>query len=168
MSAGCYHKGIANDNKNGVRNDEYLFKTDSDSLLCLPGTKGLQTVKTKWGKTTYVELENKPIQGKVQIHKTAADNNAITGHLKGDGLKDAKFTVYDSDGKKVTVLRTDSKGFAESDWLRYGKYTMKETTSPLYFLLSDEMISFEIRKDGEIVEIERENKSTALQTHVDT
>ena len=38
MSAGCYHKGIANDNKNGVRNDEYLFKTDSDSLLCLPGT----------------------------------------------------------------------------------------------------------------------------------
>ena len=130
-------------------------------------TKGLQTVKTKWGKTTYVELENKPIQGKVQIHKTAADNNAITGHLKGDGLKDAKFTVYDSDGKKVTVLRTDSKGFAESDWLRYGKYTMKETTSPLYFLLSDETISFEIRKDGEIVEIKRENKSTTLQTHVE-
>lgn len=130
-------------------------------------TKGLQTVKTKWGKITYVELENKPIQGKVQIHKTAADNNAITGHLKGDGLKDARFTVYDSDGKKVTVLRTDSKGFAESDWLRYGKYTMKETTSPLYFLLSDETISFEIRKDGEIVEIERENKSTALQTHVE-
>lgn len=142
----------------------YIEETENEGYVV---TKGLQTVKTKWGKTTYVELENKPIQGKVQIHKTAADNNAITGHLKGDGLKDAKFTVYDSDGKKVTVLRTDSKGFAESDWLRYGKYTMKETTSPLYFLLSDETISFEIRKDGEIVEIKRENKSTALQTHVE-
>jgi hypothetical protein len=43
---------------------------------------------------------------------------------------------------------------------------MKETTSPLYFLLSDEMISFEIRKDGEIVEIEKK-KSTTLQTHVE-
>ena len=142
----------------------YIEETENEGYVM---TKGLQTVKTKWGKTTYVELENKPIQGKVQIHKTAADNNAITGHLKGDGLKDAKFTVYDSDGKKVTVLRTDSKGFAESDWLRYGKYTMKETTSPLYFLLSDETISFEIKKDGEIVEIERENKSTTLQTHVE-
>ena len=142
----------------------YIEETENEGYIV---TKGLQTVKTKWGKITYVELENKPIQGKVQIHKTAADNNAITGHLKGDGLKDARFTVYDSDGEKVTVLRTDSKGFAESDWLRYGKYTMKETTSPLYFLLSDETISFEIRKDGEIVEIERENKSTALQTHVE-
>ena len=142
----------------------YIEETENEGYIV---TKGLQTVKTKWGKITYVELENKPIQGKVQIHKTAADNNAITGHLKGDGLKDAKFTVYDSDGKKVTVLRTDSKGFAESDWLRYGKYTMKETTSPLYFLLSDETISFEIKIDGEIVEIKRENKSTALQTHVE-
>lgn len=44
---------------------------------------------------------------------------------------------------------------------------MKETTSPLYFLLSDETISFEIKIDGEIVEIKRENKSTALQTHVE-
>ena len=142
----------------------YIEETENEGYIV---TKGLQTVKTKWGKITYVELENKPIQGKVQIHKTAADNNAITGHLKGDGLKDARFTVYDSDGEKVTVLRTDSKGFAESDWLRYGKYTMKETTSPLYFLLSDETISFEIKKDGEIVEIERENKSTTLQTHVE-
>ena len=130
-------------------------------------TKGLQTVKTKWGKTTVVELENKPILGKVIIRKTAADNNSITGNLKGDGLKGAKFTIYDADGKRVDVLKTDSKGFAESDWLRYGKYTMKETTSPLYFLLSDEIIRFEIEKDGQVVELERENKSTILNTHVE-
>ena len=130
-------------------------------------TKGLQTVKTKWGKTTMVELENKPILGKIIIRKTAADNNSITGNLKGDGLKDAKFTIYDADGKRVDVLKTDSKGFAESDWLRYGKYTMKETTSPLYFLLSDEIIRFEIEKDGQVVELERENKSTILNTHVE-
>lgn len=130
-------------------------------------TKGLQTVKTKWGKTTEVELENKPIMGKVELKKTAADNNPITGDLKGDGLKGAKFTIYDSNGKKVDVLKTDSKGFAESDWLRYGKYTMKETTSPLYFLLSDETIRFEIKKDGQIIEIERANQSTILNTHVE-
>ena len=124
-------------------------------------------MKTKWGKTTEVELENKPIMGKVELKKTAADNNPITGDLKGDGLKGAKFTIYDSNGKKVDTLKTDSKGYAESDWLRYGKYTMKETTSPLYFLLSDETIRFEIKKDGQIIEIERENQSTILNTHVE-
>ena len=129
--------------------------------------EGMQTVKTKWGKTTYVELENEPIMGKVQIHKTAADNNPITGTLKGDTLKGAEFTIYDADGKRVEVLETDSYGFAESDWLRYGKYTMKETTSPLYFLQSDETIHFEIKNDGETVVIERSNQSTLLQTHVE-
>lgn len=129
--------------------------------------EGYVPIETKWGKTTHVELENEPIMGKVQIHKTAADNNPITGVLKGAGLQDAKFTIYDSDGKKVDVLKTDSKGYAESDWLRYGTYTMKETTSPLYFLLSDETISFKITKDKEVIEIERENKSTLLKTNVE-
>ena len=62
--------------------------------------KGLQTVKTKWGKTTTVEVENEPIMGKVQIHKTAADNNSVTGTLKDSGLRGAKYTIYDSNGKK--------------------------------------------------------------------
>lgn len=129
--------------------------------------EGYLAVETRWGKTTYVDIENEPIMGKVQIHKTAADNNSITGTLKGDGLKGAKFTIYDADGKKVDVLTTDSKGYAESDWLRYGEYTMKETTSPLYFLLSDETIYFEIVNDGETVEIERTNQSTLLKTNVE-
>ena len=129
--------------------------------------EGYLAVETRWGKTTYVDIENEPIMGKVQIHKTAADNNPITGTLKGDGLKGAKFTIYDADGKKVDVLTTDSKGYAESDWLRYGEYTMKETTSPLYFLLSDETIHFEIVNDGETVEIERTNQSTLLKTNVE-
>ena len=45
--------------------------------------------------------------------------------------------------------------------------TMKETTSPLYFLLSDETIHFEIVNDGETVEIERTNQSTLLKTNVE-
>ena len=129
--------------------------------------EGLMTVKTKWGKTTTVEVENEPIMGKVKIHKTAEDNNIITGILKGAGLRGANYTIYDSNGKKVEVLTTDSFGYATSGWIRYGEYTMKETTSPLYFLLSDETISFKIENDGEIVEIERTNKSTSLKTNVE-
>lgn len=64
-------------------------------------------------------------------------------------------------------MTTDSKGYAESDWLRYGKYTIKETISPLYFLLSDEIIHFKILNDGETVEIERTNQSTLLKTNVE-
>ena len=44
---------------------------------------------------------------------------------------------------------------------------MKEITSPLYFLLRDETIRFEIKKDGQIVEVERANQSTILNTHVE-
>lgn len=129
--------------------------------------EGLETIKTKWGKTTYIEVENEPILGKVKIHKTAADNNAITGTLKGTGLQGAEYTIYNSDGKKVDVITTDSNGYAESGWLRYGEYTMKETTSPLYFLISDETINFKIENDGETVEIEKTNHSTILETNVE-
>ena len=47
-----------------------------------------------------MEVENEPIMGKVQIHKTAADNNSVTGTLKDSGLRGAKYTIYDSNGKK--------------------------------------------------------------------
>ena len=159
-------KGIISLDKMFLGDTIYYIKEVEAKVGYVP-TEDMQTMKTKWGKNTFIELENKPILGKVQIYKTAADNNPITGDLKGDGLKGAKFTIYDADGKKVETLKTDSKGFAESDWLRYGKYTMKETTSPLYFLLSDETIRFEIKKDGQIVEIERANQSTILNTHVE-
>lgn len=173
---------IFNSNKESIGK----YTTDSDGIIELSkmfieGTyyieeqplegylpiEGLMTVKTKWGKTTTVEVENEPIMGKVKIHKTAEDNNIITGILKGAGLRGANYTIYDSNGKKVEVLTTDSFGYATSGWIRYGEYTMKETTSPLYFLLSDETISFKIENDGEIVEIERTNKSTSLKTNVE-
>lgn len=132
----------------------------------LPNT-GLQTVKTKWGKTTDITIENQPIMGRVKIEKVSADNNPINGILKGQGLENAEFTIYDSEGNEVEVLKTDKKGFAVSKKLRYGEYTMKETKTPTYYLNEEEAISFNIEKDGETVNIRRENKSTLLQTNVE-
>lgn len=77
-------------------------------------------------ETTDLTVTNKPIQGKIRIEKRDA--------LTGERLADAEFTITNAAGEIVATLTTDTEGIAETDWLRYGVYTVTETKVPEHYV----------------------------------
>jgi len=83
------------------------------------------------------------IRGNVKIIKTSAqDNHPIEG---------AVFWLLSSDGELIEELVTDGNGVATSSTLVYGDYYLQERSVPDGFVLDEELISFSILSDGEVV-----------------
>lgn len=109
---------------------------------------------------------------KIEKHDKELKTNAALG---GASLKDTEFTlknksdnaVYvdtDDDGKYekyepdavIMTVKTNAKGqySSRNDLLPYGKYSLQETKSPDGYFLSDgKEHEFDVKKDGEIVNV---------------
>lgn len=61
-----------------------------------------------------------------------------------NGLADAEFTIYRSDGSKYLTVRTHDNGQAEITKPAKGTYTFKETKAPEGYLLSTEIYTFTV------------------------
>jgi len=59
-------------------------------------------------------------------------------------LKQAEFTLYDTDMEVLKVLETDENGLVIFENIKYGKYFLKETKAPVGYKLSDEVIEIVI------------------------
>ncbi|HDR7761515.1 TPA: Cys-Gln thioester bond-forming surface protein [Bacillus cereus] len=95
------------------------------------------------GKTITLTAKNKQITGELEISKVdIADGN--------NKLPNAEFTIFNEQGKEVAKGKTDENGIAKFK-LPYGKYTYKETFAPDGYLLNEEIFSFEIKEDGQII-----------------
>lgn len=145
---------------------DYFVKETKPKTGYLPND-GTKNVTMKWNELTELKFYNTPIMGKVQIIKVAENNNEITGQLAEDYLKGAEFTIYDSSGNAVEKLITDAAGKATSNWIPYGKYTLKETKAPSYFIPLEETFEFEIKTHEKTVVLELTNKSVSLKTNVE-
>jgi hypothetical protein len=116
-------------------------------------------------------IKNLVIRGGVKIKKQDADYQ--DDNSQGDAsLKDAEFTITNKSkgtvvvgGKKykpdedVLTIRTDEKGVAASsaNALPYGSYEIRETKAGEGYLLNEKWKqSFEIRENGEIVDLTKE------------
>ncbi|MEG0296734.1 MAG: SpaA isopeptide-forming pilin-related protein [Clostridium sp.] len=141
------------------------YETDANGELYITGIKAgnyiLEETETAEGyviinpntdivvvpqETTSVEVTNKQIKGKIDIMKV--DNK----FGKDKPLKNAEFTIWDMDGVEVDKLITDIDGKAVSKDLPYGKYTMKETKSPLGYKPQEKTYNVEISEDGKTYE----------------
>ncbi|OOR55569.1 adhesin [Bacillus mycoides] len=95
------------------------------------------------GKTIMLTAKNKQITGELEISKVdIADGN--------NKLPNAEFTIFNEKGEEVVKGKTDQNGIAKFK-LPYGKYTYKETFAPEGYLLNEEIFSFEIKEDGQII-----------------
>ncbi len=74
-----------------------------------------------------LDIENTQIQGKIRIKKQDASTQK--------SLKGAVFVVKNSDGKEVCELVTNEEGFAESELLHLGHYTLEEKKAPVGYVL---------------------------------
>lgn len=109
------------------------------------------------GKVIEYEVENRFVCGSVQVTKTDADypEKRLTG---------AVFEVYiDSNGNKsfdagidkfMGKLNETELGIYRMDELKYGGYFLYEKTSPDNYIKTDGYYYFEIKNNGETVNIE--------------
>ncbi|ELC8341084.1 Cys-Gln thioester bond-forming surface protein [Clostridium perfringens] len=86
---------------------------------------------------------NKIIKGKVAVKKT--DSEIADLNLEG-----AEFTIYDNNKNTVATITTNKDGYAESEPLNYGTYTMQETKAPKGYLLSNKVWDINITEDGKV------------------
>lgn len=174
---------ILDKNKQAIGN----YTTDGDGTIYLPkqfeaGTyyyretkapdgylpiTGLRSFEINWGKQTTVEVSNIPIEGQIEIIKRSSANNNITGQLRDAALANAEYTVYDCYGNVVEKLVTDGNGRAITKKLRYGKYTIKESKAPSYFVPNTDAHEIYIDVDGKVYTLELTNEPVNLSVNVE-
>ena len=124
------------------------------------------------GKTIEITHTNKIIKGKVAVKKTDSEISDLN-------LEGAEFTIYDNNKNTVATITTNKDGYAESEPLNYGTYTMQETKAPKGYLLSnkvwdininenDKTYTFDVSNDVikgklQIVKVDSENEEKPVE-----
>lgn len=88
------------------------------------------------------------------VKNSKEDSDGDTGTLRiikedketGDGLRNAVFGIYDSDGDKIDEIETDRNGVAELD-LEPGSYYLRELEAPEGYRKDSKKVSFKITAD---------------------
>lgn len=103
-------------------------------------------------RTTKLELENIEAKGRICIQKNAEQ---LTGTVQQDtdfgmvnapkytvaGLAGCTFEVYNAANEKVATLVTNGNGYAETELLAFGTYTVKETATVDGYIRNEEDFS---------------------------
>lgn len=113
----------------------------------------------EYGETSHITWKNTPQMGQIQITKKSADDNTINGLTAGTLLPDVVFEIYSRAGNLVDTVKTDKNGRAVSKTLPLGRYVIKETKAPNYYIADNTEINAEIEFSGQIVRLEVLNKS---------
>lgn len=95
-----------------------------------------------------VGFMNQVMKGKITIFKTDKGT--------GDKLVGAGFTVYDVNGEKVAEGVTGEDGKLTFE-LRYGEYTICETSAPEGYVLDPTPYAFAITEDGQELTVDMAN-----------
>lgn len=107
-------------------------------------------------------------ENKVQVNKTAAEDNQYTGDKAGDKLSNVTLDVYnaDTDQKLGTINIQD--GFGELKYLPIGKWYAVETSKNDYYVFPENnRFDFEITEKGQTVVLDIENDVVNLKIDVE-
>ena len=118
-----------------------------------------KTFYVEYGETSHITWKNTPQMGQIQITKKSADDNPISGLAAGTLLPDAVFEIYSRAGNLVDTVKTDKNGRAVSKTLPLGRYVIRETKAPNYYIAEKAEINAEIAFSGQIVRLEVLNRS---------
>lgn len=158
--------------KNGKIN---IFNKLEEGIYYLTETKALNgyvkdekeyEVEIQWGKLTILNLTNEKLKGKIQIIKTSADNNQVTGVLANTRLSNAVFEIRNEKGKLIDTVTTNYDGIATSKELEFGTYMVNEVKAPANYILDTNKYTVDI-KDGETKVLNMANKSVNIGVTVE-
>lgn len=159
-------KGEATTKRLPVVDEKYTvveIETQKEYVL----TEETQTIELKENEIKSITFENEKIKGKIQINKTSANDNKLTGDKAGTKLEGAKFEIYDAKGNLADTLITDKDGKAISKLLVIGEYTIKETESgSKFYLVNTEEFKAEIKENLQVVNVDVKEESVDIDVGV--
>ena len=137
----------------------YTIREKSAPEGYLVSVPGEQSVTVTAGGTAHASFANAEITGKIRVVKRDS--------LTREALAGAEFTVTRLSapagatgvGGSVVIV-TAASGVAETGWLPWGRYRIKETTVPQHYVDVGFETEVEIRDSGKTCEIEVENEPT--------
>lgn len=137
----------------------YTIREKSAPEGYLVSVPGEQSVTVTAGGTAHASFANAEITGKIRVVKRDS--------LTREALAGAEFTVTRLSapagatgvGDSVVIV-TDASDVAETGWLPWGRYRIKETTVPQHYVDVGFETEVEIRDSGKTCEIEVENEPT--------
>ena len=137
----------------------YTIREKSAPEGYLVSVPGEQSVTVTAGGTAHASFANAEITGKIRIVKRDS--------LTREALAGAEFTVTRLSapagatgvGGSVVIV-TAASGVAETGWLPWGRYRIKETKVPRHYVDVGFETEAEIRDSGRTCEIEVENEPT--------
>ena len=112
-----------------------------------------QSVTVTAGGKVGAAFADERIRGRIRIAKTDS--------LTKEPLAGAEFTITRTDGTGTpVVLTTDANGYAETDWLDYGKYRVTESGVPAHYETSGFSTEIDCTENGKTYLVEVENEPT--------
>lgn len=114
------------------------------------------------GDVIEITIKNEKIRGSVQVKKYDLTN-------KSKALNGAVFEIFaDKNGnekfendtdKSYGFLNETGSGIYQLDGVEYGEYFLKETVAPAGYVIDENYYYFEIRENGEIVNVSNDKSS---------
>lgn len=120
----------------------------------------IHTVELEENEIVDYVFENQKIEGQVKVIKTAEEDNKINGDKAGTPIPNVSFGVYDENKNFIEKITTGNDGIAITSKLEKGIYYLKELEGETgeWYQLNENEFSAEIKKHGEIVELNITNK----------
>lgn len=107
-------------------------------------------------------------ENKVEINKTAAEDNQYTGDQAGDKLSNVTFDIFNADTNEKFGTVNIQNGFGELKYLPIGKYYAVETSKNDYYVFPENnRFDFEITQKGQTVVLDIENDVVNLIVDVE-
>ncbi len=159
------HQGYIEINKELPDGVYYL-----EEIEAAPGydlDKVVKRIRIENGKTKVIVWENAREKGQIQILKTSADANPVTGQPAGSRLEGAVFEIARADTDRVVgYMVSDYRGVAASEPLPLGKYVVREVTPPAFYQLNSREFTVELKVQNDVVRVEVQNSSAQISTSV--
>lgn len=107
-------------------------------------------------------------ENKVQINKTAKEDNQYTGDKAGDKLSNITFDIFNADTNEKFGTIDIQEGFGELKYLHIGKWYAVETSKNDYYVFPENnRFDFEITEKGQTVVLDIENDVVNLKIDVE-
>ena len=114
----------------------------------------------------YIELKYKDQYTSIVEEKITLNNYLKKGTLEftktdlvdGEVIPNTEIKIFTDKNEEIFTGITDEKGKIVIDDLKVGKYYIIETNPSTGYVITDEIVYFEIKENGEIVKTEMKNK----------
>ena len=127
-------------NIQGLRTGTYTLKETKEISLYYPLDKDI-TVNIDWNKTTEKSIQNEKLKGQINLIKVDKEHHEIK-------IPDVTFEIIDSKDNVVETITTNENGEAKTSRLPIGTYRIKETSTDVNYILDEQNIKVEIKKDS--------------------